>query len=303
MLESILNILGLKKNRVSKSNILQFYAGISYAGDAGITRTCIQAIVKILHFGNTIEEAQLLTHSQDHCFLLTVNTDRYVAVKSGFSSGYSGEGPRGLATALLLLERHNANINEYLVSSEIIDKIDQSCLTFEDIEMLENLPPKNPSRWYDYTFALDYKRRDDTRWLNEWFPLTIPLGAIDLRLTDLAFKFSEDPDMALMSGYRRLEDLLRERTGLSKESSSKLISKAFHADLNKTILTWENINPGEHAGRSQLFNGAYLAFRNRRAHRELNHPTRDSRKDVLNEFMILNQLYLLEHQSIERVDE
>ncbi|MEZ4591461.1 MAG: TIGR02391 family protein [Chloroflexota bacterium] len=288
---------------MKKSAQFKLFAGIQYVGELGITSLCLDAIAKILHFGDTINAAKLLTCSQAHCFLLTVDSDFYVAVKSGFSSGYSGEGPRGLATALLLLERHGAQIQEYSVSKEIINKIDQSCLTIEDIELLENSSPVRPNRLYDYKFALSYEYRNDTDWLNELFPPTVPLGIIDRRLTDLALKFQENPDMVLISGYRRLEDIVRNRTGLSQESSSRLFSKAFHANQNKSLLTWENVDAGEHSGRSQLFTGSYLAFRNRRAHQEFNHFTRNSKIDALQEFLLLNQLYVLEKHSIEQVGE
>jgi hypothetical protein len=48
-----------------------------------------------------------------------------------------------------------------------------------------------------------------------------------------------------------------------------------------------------------LFTGAFMAYRNRRAHREL----RDDRDGQLREFLLLNQLYVLENESTERNDD
>lgn len=82
-------------------------AQIEYHGLAGITGECIKAIVRLIHFGDTIEKAMLISYTGgdagQHCFLLTVNGEDLIAIKSGFSSGYHGEGPRGLSTAIQLL--------------------------------------------------------------------------------------------------------------------------------------------------------------------------------------------------------
>ncbi len=48
----------------------------------------------------------------------------------------------------------------------------------------------------------------------------------------------------------------------------------------------------------ELFTGAYLAYRNRRAHRESN----DSAESLLAEFLLLNHLYRLEKESIDAGD-
>ncbi len=266
-------------------------------GLSGISAACLDAIVKLLNYGDEINNAKLLTCSKSHCFILTVDIHDLVAVKSGFSSGYNGEGPRALATALLIFQRHGIDVEEYEVSSDIIEKIDRSCLMANDIDKINNSSPISYEPWYKYSDALEFTFRNNTDWLNRLFPQTIPLGIIDSRLTDLALKFQEDPDNALLSGYRRLEDIIRARTGLNREHSKKLFAKAFHGE--NSLLTWDDIDQGEQAGRAQLFTGTYMAFRNRRAHRELNHSIREA----LQEFLLINQLYLLEKQSIMRVEE
>jgi len=71
------------------------------------------------------------------------------------------------------------------------------------------------------------------------------------------------PDDRLLTGYRRLEDIARERTAID-EHGTKLFAQAF--DPNTGKLTWKDAGDGERAGRMQLFKGSYLAYRNRRAH-------------------------------------
>ena len=283
-----------------ESDGINSLAGIQYIGEAGVTISCKNAIFRFIHFGDVINKAKLLTschqasnYPNSHCFLLTVNDDDFnpIAVKSGFSSGYSGEGPRGLSIVLQGLERHGTEIKEYLVSSEIIEKIDQSSLTTYDLDVIEASQPVSPAQWYDYIIYDSRSRR--TEILRSEFPLSIPFGIIDSRLIDLALNFPEKPDFSILSGYRRLEGIIRDRTGL-EEHGVQLFAKAFQ--VNNSPLTWKDINSGEQQGRAQLFIGTYMAFRNRRAHREI--PT--SVRHALQEFLLLNHLYSLEQESIKR---
>jgi hypothetical protein len=57
----------------------------------------------------------------------------------------------------------------------------------------------------------------------------------------------------------------------------------------------EGTNEGERNGRMNLFIGAYMAYRNPRAHRE----SKDRLGAALAEFLLLNHLYMMEKQSIE----
>ena len=125
------------------------------------------------------------------------------------------------------------------------------------------------------------------------FPPVIPFAIIDRRLTDLALAFWKNPNDSLLTGYKRLEDILRERTA-SNTHGTRLFSEAFGKEGSK--LTWADIDASEHAGRAQLFVGAFMAFRNRRAHREIRHD----QENELTEFLLLNQLYRLEEEAIER---
>jgi uncharacterized protein (TIGR02391 family) len=133
----------------------------------------------------------------------------------------------------------------------------------------------------------------------------MPFGILDPRLADLALDFHAAPDRVLLDGFRRLEDRIRERTGLA-EHGTKLFSQAFAGDDSRLVWNMPSnargaerdlIEKGEQAGRAQLFTGAYQAFRNPRAHRTLNH----SAAEALSEFLVLNQLFRFEAEAVERL--
>ena len=95
-----------------------------------------------------------------------------------------------------------------------------------------------------------------------------------------------------MLGYRRLEDIVRKRTGLDQHGA-KLFSQAFNPTGG--ALTWNAVDDGERAGRMQLFTGTYSAQRNRRAHVEMGSHA----EELLTEFLLLNHLYRLEKDSVQ----
>jgi|688.fasta_scaffold159182_3 hypothetical protein len=81
-------------------------------------------------------------------------------------------------------------------------------------------------------------------------------------------KIKDEPDSSLMSAYRRLEGIIRKPTGLEGDViGAKLFTKAFRGE--NAPLYWGNVEPAEREGRAAMFEGIYMAFRNRRAHREL----------------------------------
>lgn len=267
-------------------------AGIEYAGLPGMSEECQEAVLRLIQFGDSITSARLLTCDRDHAFILTVNTGDLVAIKSGFSSGYRGAGPRALSYTLTVLKEHGAEVDEYRVDAKLLERLDQSALLRSDLEQLEELSPVRPSRFSDYVFEDDWDRHErGDLWVD--FPYVIPFAIIDQRLADLAIKFTASPDQCLLDGYRRLEDIIRKRTSL-KEHGQKLFSQAFHGA--GSALTWKGVDEGEHAGRANLFTGAYGAHRNPRAHRE---PRSDLALEV-SEFLLLNHLFRLESQTEDR---
>lgn len=269
-------------------------AGIEYVGIAGISKDCQDAVLRFIQFGTRITDVRILSAKSRHCLLLTLEGGDQVAVKAGFATGYGGEGPRRFSYVLQVLDIHGAEIIEHDVPRSLLDKIDDSALTKSDLKRLGKMRHVLPSRWYDYVSERDFERaREGTLWREE-FPAVIPFAIIDARIMDLARDFWNTPDNSLLVGYRRLEDIVRERTA-TKHHGAKLFSQAF--DPEHGTLTWEHVDAGERAGRMQLFVGTYGAHRNLRAHKEV--KTRSG--ELLAEFLLLNHLYCLERDAIECV--
>lgn len=246
--------------------------------------------MRLLQYGDEITNARILTNDHDHCLLLTVNVGDLIAIKSGFSSGYRGEGPHAFSFVLALLEAHGGKIEEYQVSAELIERVDNSALTETDLEGIELSRPVRPRRWQDYID--DRWERDDYARLWQEFDPIIPFAIVDSRIADLAFRFFQVPDASLMKGYRRLEDIIRKRTGL-REHGAKLFSRAFVGDAPR--LQWKDLSIGEQNARRSLFTSAYAAYRNPRAHREIESDSYDQTR----EFLLLNHLFCLERTAVE----
>ena len=266
-------------------------AAIEYHGMPGATKECMEAVMRLIQFDDQITQAKILTWSSEHCLLLSVNGGDLVAVKSGFTSGYLGTGPKGFSYILELLRVHGAEIVEYDVRKDMIHRLDSSCLTQTDLEWLETAQPVRV-RWDEY--IIDERDSDGIREGKLWreFPYIIPLAIIDHRLVDLAKSFWESPDEKLLTGWRRLEHIIRSRTRIS-EDGAKLFSRAFLGTEAK--LVWKGIHSSEQVGRGQLFTSAYQAFRNPRAHKEAKYRPRE----MLEEFLTLNHLFQLEGEAVK----
>lgn len=264
-------------------------------GLPGISASCLDAVLRLVQYEDRIQHAKLLTAGGSHCLLLVLEGEEYVGVKSGFSSGYSGEGPRTLANVLRLLHACGAEIEEYKVPKALLDRIDASALTDSNLEFIHSCDAVRPRRWQDYVYDAGYELFTD-RGVWKLFRLVMPWAILDSRICDLAIDFFGDPDRALLNAFRRLEDTLRQRLNLDV-SGTRLFAMAFNGE--DPPLTWPDIDSGEQKGRGQLFTGAYMAYRNPRAHKE---SSQDGRAALV-EFLLINQLYLLERQAIARTSE
>lgn len=270
------------------------FAGIQYLGDSGVTQICKEAVIQLLHAGEKIQDVKILTleetYSKVHALLLTVEYDIQIVIKGGFASNYNGEGPKGYAFVLNLLRQYTDNINEYIVSKSVFEHVSSSSLTIKDLEYIDSIERVRPASWYDSAYL--YKERNHN--IFSEFPLTIPMALLDTRLIEIALEFKTNPDNSIMSGYRKIESIVRQRTGLEHESSTKLFAKAFQGD--DSILCWDNLDPGESKGRASLFSSVFMAYRNNRAHQEPRHNLNDD----IREFMLINQLFILENEAVVR---
>jgi hypothetical protein len=260
---------------------------LQYLG-AGATKDCIEAIEVLLQSPMRVIDARLLTRKEKgrtvgaHGFMLKLELTGTVVIPPGFSSGYGGEGPRGLSYALALFESFGIHVGEVFIDEEMYKRLSSMQLTRADVARIEEAVP----RAYDseYLGERDYDdARHGTLWSGRVDPI-LPLALVAPPLADLVPRFKDNPDHALMTGYRRLEDRIRSLTSMST-SSTKLLSSAFLGD--EAALEWRGLDPGEQTGRAQLFTGTYMAFRNRRAHRE-----QDQRfADDVQEFLLLSLLF------------
>lgn len=262
-------------------------------GLAGISQSCFDAVKRLIQYGDPIERTLILTAGDSHCLLLILPADQYIAVKSGFSSGYSGEGPRTFAEALALLRFHEVDIDECEVGQDLLDRLDASALSQRDLETIKSARLIRPMRLGDYIYP--YRESVDRAGrLWSMFPPVMPWAIIDPRIADLALLFFERPDDCILKGWRRLEQRVRDRIGPADQRDN-VFATAFQGG-DKARLTWEGLNVGEIVGRSQLFVSAYKAYRNPRAHRELDGQAMTA---MLMEFLMLNQLYHLERSAVE----
>lgn len=274
------------------NDVEELFEGLQYVGRAGISAFCLDAILRFLQFGDRINKAWLLTHENRHCFLLHVNERFWVAVKSGFGSGYGGEGPKTLSVALQILELHGAEIEEYEVKWPVIDRLDHSALRRADIEALFKAEPVRPQRWNDYVLGMEGES-DIAEHLWGNLPPVIPFGILDGRLADLALEFFIRPDETLMKGFRRLEDEVRAHAKIEGHGA-KLFRRAF--DPQKGVLLWTGLAPAETESRLNLFSSSFGACRNPRAHREI----KSNLRDQVSEFLLLNMLFRMEQEATKR---
>jgi hypothetical protein len=272
-------------------------AGIQYVGLNGITQSCVSAIAQQLsNMSEMIHRAALLTCSSYHGFLLFTEYNSAIAVKAGFASGYGGEGPRGLATSLMLLRQRNIEIEEYVVNKDFFERLEYSCLLQSDVDSIKHGNPVRPRRWYDYIHPYEGKdEHEEQLELSQHYPSLMPFGIIDRRIVDLAVEFRGNEDAAIIGAFRRLEEHLRKRTGLTGEGAN-LFSKIFVQE--GCPLRWDVPEKAESKGRGSMFAAAYMAYRNARVHREV-----ESEVDAaLREFLLVNELYRLEAEAMTEAD-
>lgn len=278
-------------------------AEIQYWGLSGVTKQCLESIVRSIHYGDIIHEAKLISCRESDCayhgFILNINDDEIVGIKSGFSSGYLGTGSKGLAKALQLLMFHGTDIKEYEVTKDFIDRLDKSCLLTSDLEFLNDANYIRPDRYADYIFdvgdSASLSLGDKVDLLNE-FPLSIPFSLIDPRIIDLAINFFDNPDAKILTAFRRLEEIVKTRTNITDKFGSKLFLAAFQGD--ESPLYWKDEEKSEQAAKANLFSAIYGSYRNPRAHREV-YSDNDG---YLREFLLVNELFILEKAAIERTN-
>jgi hypothetical protein len=267
---------------------------INFVGN-GYTQNSIDAVQRYLLFGDKIDKVFIFSCNQEHSLVLQIQKT-WVIVKSGFTTGYLGEGPKGFAYILALLRHHCNDIHEFDMHRKIMQKIKSNSLREEDINTILEGRQRSTAHLIDYILDVnDQLDSDFSLWKK--FPVQIPYGLVDPRLIELTFNFFDDPDARLNDAYRKLENILREKTGEKFGFGSVLIKKFFSSQ--KSALHWESISEKEDEARRNLFTDVYNAYRNRRAHRKEDMP----RDEYLEEFLAVNHLFRLEAEAKKKEGE
>ena len=97
-------------------------------GVSGVTQPCLIALESVLSGPAPVQKATVLTKNKnDHLIVLWQLLDwpfTGIIIKSGFGSGYSGEGGRGFSLALCMIHEQQIPIEHLEVKPTVFDHID-----------------------------------------------------------------------------------------------------------------------------------------------------------------------------------
>ncbi len=120
---------------------------IKYEGSTRATQYCIDDFMKRLYGSRKITDMTILTCEKYHALMLCFeNWDIVVFIKSGLTSGYSGEGPKGTSLIIRLAEEAGIIIKEMKAAPSLFKRINSSRATVKDVEFIK----KNSTENFDY---------------------------------------------------------------------------------------------------------------------------------------------------------
>ena len=120
---------------------------IKYEGSTRATQYCIDDFMKRLYGSRKITDMTILTCQNYHALMLCFeNRDLVVFIKSGLTSGYSGEGPKGTSLIIRLAEEAGIIIKEMKAAPSLFKRINSSLATVKDVEFIK----KNSTENFDY---------------------------------------------------------------------------------------------------------------------------------------------------------
>lgn len=86
-----------------------------------------------------IKDMTILTLDKYHALMLAFESENYIVfIKSGLTSGYSGEGPKGTSLIIRLAEEADIPIKELNITASLLKRINSSQATQKDIEFIKN---------------------------------------------------------------------------------------------------------------------------------------------------------------------
>ncbi len=120
---------------------------IKYEGSTRATQYCIDDFMKRLYGSRKITDMTILTCEKYHALMLCFeNRDLVVFIKSGLTSGYSSEGPKGTSLIIRLAEEAGIIIKEMKAAPSLFKRINSSLATVKDVEFIK----KNSKESFDY---------------------------------------------------------------------------------------------------------------------------------------------------------
>ena len=120
---------------------------IKYEGSTRATQYCIDDFMRLLYGSRKIVDMTILTCEKYHALMLCFeNQDYIVFIKSGLTSGYSGEGPKGTSLIIRLAEEAGITIKELDATPSLFKRINSSLATVKDVEFIK----KNSKESLDY---------------------------------------------------------------------------------------------------------------------------------------------------------
>lgn len=120
---------------------------IKCEGSTRATQYCIDDFMKRLYGSRKITDMTILTCEKYHALMLCFeNRDLVVFIKSGLTSGYSGEGPKGTSLIIRLAEEAGIIITELKAAPSLFKRINSSRTTVKDVEFIK----KNSTENFDY---------------------------------------------------------------------------------------------------------------------------------------------------------
>lgn len=120
---------------------------IKYEGSTRATQYCIDDFMKRLYGSRKITDMTILTCQNYHALMLCFeNRDIVVFIKSGLTSGYPGEGPKGTSLIIRLAEEAGIIIKEMKAAPSLFKRINSSRATVKDVEFIK----KNGTENFDY---------------------------------------------------------------------------------------------------------------------------------------------------------
>lgn len=111
---------------------------IKYEGSTSATQYCIDDFMRRLYGSRKIEDMTILTCENYHALMLCFeDQDLVVFIKSGLTSGYPGEGPKGTSLIIRLAEDAKITIKELAVTPSLFKRINSSLITVKDVEFIK----------------------------------------------------------------------------------------------------------------------------------------------------------------------